>query len=111
MFCETITDDFGHEISIIRRPNGDCAVTAYGAAVILKGDAAERVATYMRDKPDACEEALRQQVVEELCDAGELVYNEEEGQLQTQAVFDQWAKDCADEFEHRRQESRQDLFI
>jgi D-alanine-D-alanine ligase-like ATP-grasp enzyme len=108
---QTITDDFGREFSLQLWTPTRLSVVCYGTATILEGDAAERVATYMRGSEDACEEALRQQIEEELAELEVIIYNEEECQYMSRADFDQWAKDCADEFEHRRQESRQDLFI
>lgn len=108
---QTFTDDFGREFSLQLWHARKVSVVAHGVAHIFEGDAAERIATYMRGMDDACEEALRQQVEEEMVNDELLVYNEHECEFQTPAIYAEWCRELAYESEHRRQESRQDIFL
>lgn len=110
-FHQTFRDDFGREFSLTRFLNGDVAVTCHDTAHVFRGDAATRIAESMRDMPDACEEALRQTIEEELTDAGVLVYHDEAGEYMTPDAAADWDREAEYEAEHQRQESRADLFI
>lgn len=108
---QTFSDDFGNEFALQLWSLKKVSVVAHGVAVVLSDDAAERIATYMRGMDDACEEALRQQVEEELSDANHIIYNEDESVWQSIAVYEEWKLDCAAEFAHRRALSDPRLYL
>ena len=108
---QTFHDDFGREFALQLWSPTKVSVVAHGVATILTGDAAERIATFMRGTEDECEEALRQQVEEELQKAGLLIYNEDEGEWQSNVAYDEWKADCDAELSHRRELSDPRLYL